>query len=166
MDRVTEFCEAVWRGDAKTIARLASRIDPNRADRWGRRPLSMVAQHGDVGLARLLLDCGADVDAGRSHATPITHAAARGAHELVDLLRAEGAAISIVTSVYLGDRRAIASADLVVDEDGTPVLLHAAQSLDARIEDARQVRVDGNQSIVEAVAVGVFAADVVAFASV
>ena len=35
--------------------------------------------------------------------------------------------------MYLGDRRAVARADLVVDEDGTPVLLHAAQSLDARI---------------------------------
>jgi ankyrin repeat protein len=133
MDRVTEFCEATWRGDSRTLARLVSRIDPNGEDRWHRRPLSMVAQYGDVALARQLLDRGADVDAGRSYATPITYAAARGAHEIVDLLRHAGATISIVTSVYLGDRRAVAKGELVVDEDGTPVLLHASQSLNAEI---------------------------------
>jgi ankyrin repeat protein len=51
----------------------------------------------------------------------------------VELLRGAGASISIVTSVYLGDRRAVAKADLVVDEEGTPLLLHAAQSLNAAI---------------------------------
>jgi ankyrin repeat protein len=133
MDQVSEFCEAIWRGDTRTVARLISRIDPNAEDRWHRRPLSMAAQYGDVTLARQLLDRGADVGAGRSQLTPITHAAARGAHEIVELLRGAGAAISVVTSLYLGDRHAVGKAELVVDEEGTPLLLHAAQSLNAEI---------------------------------
>lgn len=93
----------------------------------------MAAQFGDVSLARQLLDRGADVDAGRAQLTPIAHAAARGAHDIAALLRAAGAALSVVASVYLGDRRAVAEGELVVDEEGTPLLLHAAQSLDAAI---------------------------------
>lgn len=133
MDQVTELCEAIWKGDAQTVARLVSRIDPNGEDRWHRRALSMAAQYGDARLVRQLLDRGADVDAGRSQLTPVAHAAARQRHEIVDLLRGVGAAISVVTSVYLGDRRAVAKADLVVDEEGTPLLLHAAQSLNGEI---------------------------------
>jgi len=133
MDKVSEFCEAVWRGDTVKVARFISQIDPNAEDRWQRRPLSMAAQYGDAALVQQLLDRGAEVDAGRSQLTPISHAAARGAHEIVELLRGAGAAISAVTSAYLGDRRAVAKSDLVVDEDGTPLLLHAAQSLNAAI---------------------------------
>ena len=83
MDEVTEFCEAVWKGDALTIARLVLRIDPNGEDRWHRRPLSMAAQYGDARLVRQLLDRGADVDADRSQLTPLAHAAARRRHEIV-----------------------------------------------------------------------------------
>jgi ankyrin repeat protein len=133
MDRVSEFCEAVWRGDTRTVERLISQIDPNAEGRWHRRPLSMAAQYGDLRLTRQLLDRGADIDAGRSHLTPITHAAARGARDIVGLLRDSGAVISVITSVYLGNRRAVAKGDLVVDEEGTPLLLHAAQSLNAEI---------------------------------
>jgi ankyrin repeat protein len=77
MDQVSKFCEAVWKGDATTIARLVSRIDPNGEDRWHRRVLSMAAQYGDARLVRQLLDRGADVNAGRSQLTPVAHAAAR-----------------------------------------------------------------------------------------
>jgi ankyrin repeat protein len=35
--------------------------------------------------------------------------------------------------VYLGDRPAVAKGDLVVDEEETPLLLHAAQSLNGTI---------------------------------
>jgi Ankyrin repeats (3 copies) len=108
MDPVTKFCEAVWKGDAPTIAGLVSRIDPNGEDRWHRRVLSIVAQYGDATLVQLLLDRGADVDGGRSQLTPVAHAAARRRHEIVEILRGAGAAISAVTSVYLGDRRAVA----------------------------------------------------------
>jgi len=133
MDQISKFCEAVWKGDAPTIARLVSHIDPNGEDRWHRRVLSMAAQYGDARLVRRLLDRGADVAAGRSQLTPVAHAAARRRHEIVDLLRGAGAAISVVTSVYLGDRHAVAKADFIVDEEGTPLLLHAAQSLNGTI---------------------------------
>jgi ankyrin repeat protein len=133
MDRASDFNEAVWRADTVKIARLLPSIDPNAEDRWHRRPLSMAAQYGDAALVRQLLQLGADVNAGRQHLTPVTYAAAREAQEIVQLLREAGAAISVLTSVYRGDRRAVASGDLVVDEDGTPLLLHAAQSLNADI---------------------------------
>jgi ankyrin repeat protein len=133
MDQVTELCEALWKGDTRTIERLISRIDPNAEDRWRRTPLSMAARYGDERVVRQVLERGADVDGGRSLLNPICHAAARGAQEIVELLRGAGASVSVVASVYLGDRRAVAKADLVVDEEGTPLLLHAAQSLNAPI---------------------------------
>jgi ankyrin repeat protein len=133
MDQVTQLCEALWKGDATTVARLVARIDPNAEDRWHRTPLAMAAQYGNGRVVRLLLERGANVDGGRSLLTPICRAAARGAHEIVELLRSAGAAVSVIASVYLGDRRAVASSELVVDEEGTPLLLHAAQSLDATI---------------------------------
>jgi ankyrin repeat protein len=133
MNHVTELCEALWKGDTTTIARLIARIDPNAEDRWHRRPLSMAAQYADARLVRQLLERGADVDGGRSLLTPIAHAAARGRHEIVELLRGAGASLSVIAHVYLGDRRAVAASDLGLDEEGTPVLLHAAQSLHAQI---------------------------------
>ena len=133
MDQVTAFCEALWKDDTRTIARLIVRIDPNAEDRWRRTPLGMAAQYADEGLVRQLLERGADVDGGRSLLTPISRAAARGAHEIVELLRGAGASLSVIAHVYLGDRRAVAASELIVDEKGTPLLLHAAQSLHAQI---------------------------------
>jgi ankyrin repeat protein len=133
MDQVTEFCEALWKGDTRTVARLIARIDPNVEDRWRRTPLSMAAQYADERVVRQLLERGADVDGGRSLLTPVSHAAARGKHEIVELLRSAGASLSVIAHVYLGDRRAVAASELVVDEEGIPLLLHAAQSLNAQI---------------------------------
>jgi ankyrin repeat protein len=70
MDQVTEFCEALWKGDTRNIARLIARIDPNAEDRWRRTPLAMAAQYADERLVRQLLERGADVDGGRSLLTP------------------------------------------------------------------------------------------------
>src|SRR5579863_7395516 len=123
MDDVTKFCEAVWKRDAPTIARLVVRIDPNGKDRWKRSALEMASQYGDAGVVRQLLDRGADVNAGRLLLTPIAQAAARRRDEIVDLLRSAGAAMSAIASVYLGDRGAVSKADFVVDEEGTPLLL-------------------------------------------
>jgi ankyrin repeat protein len=93
----------------------------------------MAAQFGDARQVRQLLAQGAEVDGGRSQLTPVAHAARRGADEIVALLLDAGATVSIVASTYLGDRRAVARGELVVDEEGTPLLLHAAQSLHAKI---------------------------------
>jgi ankyrin repeat protein len=137
---VTAFNEALWRHDDAAIARLAPRIDPNAVDRWHRAPLAMAAQYGDLATVRGLLGRGARPDADRRYLTPITYAARRGACDIVDALRDAGATVSIATSIYLGDRAAvsralgaIAMAATAVDEEGTPLLLHAAESLHAEI---------------------------------
>jgi ankyrin repeat protein len=135
---VTAFNEALWRHDDAAIARLAPRIDPNTVDRWQRAPLAMAAQYGEIATVRQLLARGARPDADRRYLTPITYAARRGACDIVDALRDAGATVSIATSIYLGDRaavsRALAStAATTVDEEGTPLLLHAAESLHADI---------------------------------
>ena len=52
------------------------------------------------------------------------------------MLRDAGATVSVATAVYLGNRRAVARAPeaaFVVDEDDTPLLLHATESLDSGI---------------------------------
>jgi ankyrin repeat protein len=129
-DTVAAFCRAVWRGDAKTVVRLAPRVDPNGEDKWHHKPLTMAAQYGDISLVRQLLERGAAVDAGRTYLTPITYAARRGACDIVELLRGKGATVSIVTSIYLGDRGALAGQPVsALDEEGVPLLLHAAESL-------------------------------------
>jgi ankyrin repeat protein len=135
MNRVSEFNEAIFHQDAAKLARLLPLIDPNAEDRWHRRPLCMAAQYGGVQLVRQLLDRGAQVDAGRTRLTPLAYAAARGAGDLVAVLEAAGAVGSVLVSVYLNDRRALAQAELPDDEEGTPVLLHAAQSLNVELLD-------------------------------
>lgn len=131
---VTAFNEALWRHDEAAIARLIPRIDPNTVDRWHRAPLAMAAQYGELATVQRLLARGARPDADRTYLTPITYAARRGAGELVDALRDAGATLSIATSIYLGDRAAVSrdlasGAATIVDEEGTPLLLHAAESL-------------------------------------
>jgi ankyrin repeat protein len=136
MDNVSAFNEALWRGETETVARLLPKIDPDGEDRWHRRPLAMAAQYGGLALVKLLLGRGAAPDAGRLYLTPVTYAARRGADDIVAALRDAGATVSVATSVYLGDRRAIAraaEAARVVDEDGTPLLLHAVESLHAEV---------------------------------
>jgi ankyrin repeat protein len=129
------FNEALWRGDHAKVARLASKIDPNGADRWNRSALAMAAQYGDLALVEKLVRRGAKLDQGRTYLTPITIAARRGAADIVAWLRDAGATISIATQIYLGDTAAVsralakdASLASAIDEDGTPLLLHAAES--------------------------------------
>lgn len=131
VEHVTEFCEAVWRQDAATVARLLPTLDVDGEDRWHRRPLAMAARYAALDLVEQLLARGADVNAGRRYLTPMSHAAARGADDIVAHLQAADAITSVVTQVYLGDRRAVAQAEPHDDEEGTPLLLHAAQALHA-----------------------------------
>jgi ankyrin repeat protein len=139
---VTEaFCRALWRHDDAVIAKLAPSVDPNASDRWGNTPLLSAAQYGDASLVTLLLRRGAHVDQNRSHLTPLTLAAKR--HDevgpaIVSVLAKKHAKSSIFTTLHLRDAKALKrmlgkSRDLVtaIDEEGTPLLLHAADTLDA-----------------------------------
>jgi ankyrin repeat protein len=137
---VAAFCRAVWKHDERTLAALGEKVDPNGADRWGQTPLRMAAQYGDLETVQLLVRRGAEVEQGRIHLTPLTYAARRGAADMVQFLRRKGARPSPVTWVYLGDRTQLAralSADPALanlrDEDGTPLIFHAAMALQPAI---------------------------------
>jgi cytohesin len=130
------FCRAVWRHEDETIVALAGRVDPNTPDRWGHTPLLMAAQYGDLSLVSLLVGRGGDVDQRRKHLTPITMAARRKAHDIVDFLRDKGATLSIVTWLYLGDRQRVEqelardpTQACLRDEEGAPILHHAVEAL-------------------------------------
>lgn len=134
--RVAAFNRAVWTHDDRTVAALIAKVDPNGADRWGHRPLSMAVQYGDAAMVECLLKRGALVDEGRRHLTPLALAARRCAGDMVQLLRAAGAVPSIVAWTYLGDRprvEAELSRDPALarlrDEAATPLLLHAVEAL-------------------------------------
>ena len=137
---VAAFCRAIWKHDQRTLDRLGEKVDPNGADRWGQKPLRMAAQYGDLPTVERLVRRGADVEQGRIHLTPLTYAARRGAADLVAFLRRQGARPSPVTWVYLGQRddlaRALAtdpSLATLSDEDGTPIIHHAAMALQPAI---------------------------------
>lgn len=136
---VERFCRAMWRHESATIAELVGRVDPNGADRWGHRPLAMAAQYGELSVVRTLVRRGAKVDQERHHLTPITMAARRGASDIVEYLQGRGAHISIFTLVHLGDAteiRRILAADpslgRATDEEGTPIVHHAAEALSTK----------------------------------
>jgi ankyrin repeat protein len=139
-DEVTAFCEAIWRHDAKTLAALGRRVDPNALDRWRRSPLLVAAEVGDLALVKLLVERGGEVDQGRRHLTPVTLAARRGDLATVRFLRDRGATMSLVSWIYLCDRRQVARAlagdpalARLRDELGTPVLHHAVEALAAEL---------------------------------
>ncbi|MFD2112268.1 ankyrin repeat domain-containing protein [Thiorhodococcus fuscus] len=67
--------------------------DPNRRDALGSTPLHSAARRGDLPMARLLVERGADAGASNSHSgeTPL-HSAARGRNsEMIQLLIEAGA---------------------------------------------------------------------------
>jgi ankyrin repeat protein len=136
MNNVETFCRALWRHEDEIFTSLSKRIDPNARDRWGNTPLLMAARHGDLPLVKLLVQRGSTVDQGRTHLTPITYAARRKAGDIVIFLQEKGATESIVTCIYLGDRKrfekalAIDTAQARLrDEEGTPILHHAVEAL-------------------------------------
>ena len=96
----------------------------------------MAVQYGDLPLVALLVKRGAEVNDGRRFLTPVTLAARRGESSIVEFLRDAGAALSIVTWTYLAQDALITQelsrdprlADLR-DEDGTPLIQHAVESL-------------------------------------
>ena len=135
-NEVTAFCEALWRRQHATIALLARRVDPNGKDRWGRTPLLMAAQYGDLALVAQLVRRGAEVDQQRRYLTPVTLAARQKAPDIVAFLTQKGASVSILTAIYLGAyqrcaRQLKSQPELASlrDEEGTPLLHHAVEAL-------------------------------------
>jgi ankyrin repeat protein len=135
-DDVTAFTEAIWRRQVDTIAALVARVDPNAPDRWSRTPLMMAAEFGDLALVAALVARGGDVDQKRTHLTPVTLAARRGDAAMVRFLRDQGAVMSIVTWVHLGDRPQVRrelgrdpGLARLRDEAGTPLVHHAAEAM-------------------------------------
>ena len=133
---VEVFCRALWRHEHATVAALASKVDPNAKDKWGHTPLLAAAQYGDLALVKLLVLRGAELDQSKTYLTPLTLAARRGADDIVSFLRRQGAVPSIVTLIYLGAREGFVQSlkrdpalSKLRDEEGTPILHHAAQAL-------------------------------------
>lgn len=77
-------------GDPGFVRLLAAAADPDAADSQGGTPLHMAAAAGDLESVRLLLDAGAEPDAG-PHGTPLAFAAAAGHVEVARLLLERGA---------------------------------------------------------------------------
>jgi ankyrin repeat protein len=140
MDVVTAFCRALWKRDDETVTALAHCVDPNGKDRWGHTPLLMAVQYGNASLVSLLVRRGADIDQQRTYLTPLTLAARRRAPEIVRFLLDNGARVSIVTNIYLGDCNRCSQVlkrdpaqSRVRDEEGRPIVHHAAESLNVEL---------------------------------
>jgi ankyrin repeat protein len=139
-DDVTAFCEAVWRHERRIAGLLARRVDPNAKDRWGRTPLLMAAQYGDLALVTELVRRGGVIDQERRYLTPLTLAARRKATDIMIFLMERGATVSIVTAIHLGDRERCAQ-ELkrkpklahLRDEEGAPLLHHAVEALQPQL---------------------------------
>jgi ankyrin repeat protein len=95
--REAPVADAAMRGDSTSVrALLLAGADPNGAQGDGMTGLHWAAERGDVGIARVLLDAGADLEpTTRLGAYRPLHLAARGGHAaVVDLLLATGAEAS------------------------------------------------------------------------
>jgi ankyrin repeat protein len=89
-----EFATALREGDEGTVLRLVD-ADPALLERvvdMRHRPLAMAAWNGHLGVVRLLIERGANVNAtGARGRRALTYAAQRGHAEVVALLLREGA---------------------------------------------------------------------------
>jgi ankyrin repeat protein len=93
-----EFSIALREGDVGTVLRLVD-ADPTLletvVDAWP-RPLAVAAWHGHIGVARLLIERGANINATGSGGITALHCAAQEGHaEAVDFLLKKGAHANI-----------------------------------------------------------------------
>ncbi|MGH7359095.1 MAG: ankyrin repeat domain-containing protein [Gemmatimonadaceae bacterium] len=122
MERQAEFVDAVRRGDVSAVAHLLDR-DPalaRSAGEHGKTGLHWAAETDQPGVAALLLDAGAELEARTSWgASPLDWAATMGGGRVADLLLSRGASgLTLVVAAGLGKadqvRAAIESgADLI-----------------------------------------------------
>ncbi len=103
---VTEFLEAVSRGDAARVsALLAAAPDLARAaGGYGKSGLHLAAEEDRLDVARILVDAGADIEAKTSWgASPLDWAATMGSARVADLLLSRGAGgFTLKTAAALG----------------------------------------------------------------
>jgi ankyrin repeat protein len=85
---------AAWEGNEWEVIRLLD-ADPGlleRVDQHGDRPLIGAARHGQLGVARLLIERGANINAtGHGGSTALHNAAPQGREEVLALLLDKGA---------------------------------------------------------------------------
>src|ERR1043166_2787476 len=147
--RVREFWSAMGRTDTAKLEKLiAAGVDVNQP--WPLqdgsayvnllRPLLSVASTGNVAVAKVLLDHGADVHGGNRWMTPILWAAARRHADMVALLQQHGARETIFVAAALGRADRVAAylrknARLIEqrDEHGQTALHYAALALRAKV---------------------------------
>jgi ankyrin repeat protein len=87
-----EVKPSIFAGTKTAWAEKAIEEDVNETDRFGNTALHFACRHGEIELARKILDKGADPDAVTAEGdTPLLLAAATGSAELVDLLLEHGA---------------------------------------------------------------------------
>ncbi len=92
--RGTAWLALVRAGDVAGVqAALQSGADVNSADGKDGAALQIAASAGNADMARVLLDAGADVNAGNESGITALHAAAKGTPEVVELLLEHGANI-------------------------------------------------------------------------
>ncbi|HCL31780.1 MAG TPA: hypothetical protein DIC52_25540 [Candidatus Latescibacteria bacterium] len=117
--------QAIWNSDAdsvrETIDEEADILnDAGQHPRWGGRPtaLQLAAERGQVDIARMLLERGADRqgDEGEYGWTPLQLAAHWGHTEVVDLLLGVGEPVDIFSAALLGD---VVCVRRLLDEDSS-----------------------------------------------
>lgn len=91
----TALHAAAYVGDVDTAGKLLGKGASinDRENKAGVTPLSVAAEEGHVGMARILVEHGADLEAGeRNGYTPLSRALWRDQKEVVSLLQQSGAA--------------------------------------------------------------------------
>ena len=125
--------DAAMRGDTGAVrALIAKGADVNAAQGDGMTALHWAASNRDPGLARMLLDAGANVGAGTriGHYTPIHVAAQAGAGEVVEILLGAGADPELPTDVG-GGVRPLHLAAASGDERAVAALVAAGADINA-----------------------------------
>ena len=92
------WAAASWRNDVKTVkSHIASGTDVETIDNWnGKTAMHYAAEYGNIEIAQLLIEAGADVQhRDFDKATALHHAAVGGFVDIVKLLLENGADINL-----------------------------------------------------------------------
>ena len=152
----TPLIQAIWAGSEEAVeAMLEAGADPTIGDSGGETPLQYAARANDgrsrAGIARMLIDAGADVSPeGSRHDPPIVSAALTNDAELIEVLLENGAdpkatdrrgrtALQLATTKGRGEAVRVlrrAEMDATPDDDDVEVeVLDADDDLDVEVYD-------------------------------